>query len=219
MSHARRDEAEDERDIQNDLDPRDGETDRVAHDQTEKQPVEHAVESPGDGRERGEEKRIKHAHDEDEPLPPDQRESARFQEEDRERNVQCQIDAKELFDDVLGNLLRGERFVVPRREVEIINEDGQVDRLDQQNNVALDRLEPEKMSRRIRGGRTKQFPEKLEGLPGEPHGWNSFSRPWARSTRRAHAPEFVPAERAAPRPRSRRRAVPRPGRRIPRRAP
>src|ERR1043166_9619273 len=115
-----------------------------------------------------------------------------------------------LFRSAFGDLSRRQHIAAPAREVKIIAENQEVERLDWKDDVALHGLEPEQLLRRIGGRRTQQLPEPLEGLPGKTHGAASLNA--ASSAMLARVPQSCRPASIALLPRSRKRAFLRPGR-------
>ena len=178
--------------VEDDLDARDGKRDGVADDQPHEDPIEHAFKSArGHHGERRQKQRVQHAHDEDHALSPHQREAFGPQEINGHGHVDGEVADKEPLGEGNGQrdgqLRRCRRLAVPGREKNV-SQQRDVKRLDGQDNIALDRLEPEQLARRVGRGRAKQILKARKCFGRELHGRRYAAGPAGQGDRRRSPP-------------------------------
>src|SRR4029453_14816339 len=144
LQYAARDVAETSGEIQNQLRSRQRQTDGVADKKPKKQPVENAVESARRVSQSREEESIHEVRCKDDALDEWRKEPPRTQQHDRHRHVQDQVDDEEPLDDLLPDGLWQGHVLEPDRKVKVVGKDEDENRLDRQDDVALDRLKPER---------------------------------------------------------------------------
>src|SRR5712691_1522761 len=128
--------AEDDRKIQDQLRHRQRTAYGVAHDQTQENPIQDAVETARQKGQRGQKKAVHEIRGKDHALDKQGRQPAREKQQERHDGVEHQIDQEKALDNLLGDRPRqGQVLNKPARIVEIIKQNPNKHRLHRQNDV------------------------------------------------------------------------------------